>query len=269
MPPLPEVDKTARLPLRLGVVSLCDYPESHMLHGIDQISQANRVPYTQRHGYANLFHNQKMGTRHPVWEALSLTLYHLEHGAEHYDWLFWLDCDAMFVDQSRTLEFLLLKFAGLPDGSALDPNVHLLISEDGRGLAGGNWMVRNSEWGRSFIRSVLGPDDERTNPFMRHDLRDQFSLLWHLVRPGATVGVPTQAPQRPVSAWSDFGYIPEVRLVAQRWFNAYPWAFCRPSHHCFEDGEDFIVSFITLSSVSREMAFALLNKFLQQSLAER
>jgi hypothetical protein len=265
------VAKTVRLPLKLGVVSLCDYAPGHQLHGIDALSQQNRRPYTERHGYANLFHDKRMFARHPVWEALSLTLHHLENprDGERYDWLLWLDCDAMFVDMERTIDYLLLRFAGLPDGSGLDPNVHFIISEDGRGLAGGNWMVRNSEWGRRFLRSVLGPDDEAQNPFMRHDLRDQFSLLWHLVRPGATRGMPSQKPGGRVEAWGDIEYIPEVRLVPQKWFNAYPWAFCRPSHHCFEDGEDFIVSFITLSSVSREMAFALLNKFLHQSLASR
>ena len=44
----------------------------------------------------------------------------------------------------RTIDYLLLRFAGLPDGSGLDPNVHFIISEDGRGLAGGNWMVTES-----------------------------------------------------------------------------------------------------------------------------
>ena len=39
--------------------------------------------------------------------------------------------------------------------------------QDGRGLAGGNWMVRNSEWGRWFLRDVLGPDDEAQNPCAR------------------------------------------------------------------------------------------------------
>jgi hypothetical protein len=33
----------------------------------------------------------------------------------------------------------------------------------------------------------------------------------------------------------------------------------------FNDPEDLVVSFITLSSFSKEMAFAMLNKFLDQS----
>ena len=44
-----------------------------------------------------------------------------------------------------------------------------------------------------------------------------------------------------------------------------PRSSCRPSHHCFDDDTDLVVSFITLSSFSKEMAFAMLHKFLYQS----
>ena len=57
--------------------------------------------------------------------------------------------------------------------------------------------------------------------------------------------------------------------MPQKYMNAYPWASCRPSHHCFDDDpaeKNLVISFITLSSFSREMAYAMLNKFLEQSL---
>merc|ERR1719258_574980 len=47
-PPAPVVAKNVRLPLKIGVVSLCDYAPGHQLHGIDQLSLANRRPYTER-----------------------------------------------------------------------------------------------------------------------------------------------------------------------------------------------------------------------------
>ena len=75
--------------------------------------------------------------------------------------------------------------------------------------------------------------------------------------------VPKQKGQR---TWPSYEYRDNVRLVPQKYLNAYPWASCRPSHHCFEDDEDLVVSFITLSSFSKEMAYAMLNKFLEQSL---
>lgn len=64
-----------------------------------------------------------------------------------------------------------------------------------------------------------------------------------------------------------FEWVDQVRMVPQKYLNAYPWASCRPSHHCFNDQEDLVISFITLSSYSKNFAFSLLNKFLRQSIA--
>jgi len=88
---------------------------------------------------------------------------------------------------TMTLDFIVHKFAGRMDGSGLDDSVHFLISihlvfwadysmdrksskalynlfaikgEDGRGLAGGNWMVRNSPQAIRFLEDVYGEDDE-------------------------------------------------------------------------------------------------------------
>merc|ERR1712226_1715340 len=127
-----------------------------------------------------------------------------------YDWILSMDCDSLVVNTDVTVDSLLYRFAAreTPWGKLeLDPEVHLLISEDGRGLAGGNWIIRNSPRGRDFLREVYGPDDPKLNPYMRHDLRDQFSLLWHLVRPGVSLPMPAEpviaaggTPQPP-EAW--------------------------------------------------------------------
>ncbi|CEM36601.1 unnamed protein product [Vitrella brassicaformis CCMP3155] len=323
--------------LRIGVVTLCEYPEGSPL---PRTSRANREGYTSLHGYANHFYTSRpphasphgsattpAAQRHPVWGAIALTLHHLE--TESYDWLLWMDCDSMFANMTHTIDFLIHHTVGTAtpppatpaaarqcrakhqcqdlaprannnnntsDGWPwLDPSVHLLISEDGRGLAGGNWLVRNSPWSKQFLREVYGPDGP-SNPFLRHDLRDQFSLLWHLIRPLATTPIPPLPlplrqdsstgsaglqmydlskinggnPWRPAS-WDELEYPTQVRLVPQRWINAYPWAICRhtPSHHCFNDRDDFVVAFPTLTSFSDDMVEAFLEKFLNQSLASR
>lgn len=148
-------------------------------------------------------------------------------------------------------------------------DVHLLITEDGRGLAGGIFFIRNSPQGHALVRSVYG---DAGTVYDRHDLKDQWSFLWHLIRPKATGSVkPAElelgSRQSSGNSWEMFEYRDGVRLLPQKYLNSYPWASCRPSHHCFEDEEDLVVSFITLSSFSKEMAFAMLEKFLHQSLA--
>lgn len=59
----------------------------------------------------------------------------------------------------------------------------MLITEDGRGLAGGIFFIRNSYEGKAFIESIYG---DKNTVYDRHDLKDQWSFLWQLVRPKAT-----------------------------------------------------------------------------------
>lgn len=49
--------------------------------------------------------------------------------------------------------------------------------------AGGIFFVRNSPEGKALVSSVYGEVD---NVYNRHDLKDQWSFLWHLMRPKAT-----------------------------------------------------------------------------------
>merc|ERR1719359_366886 len=98
--------------------------------------------------------------RHPVWGQLAGPLELLEQ--QRYDWILSMDCDSLFVNMDVTIDSLLYRFAAreTPWGKfELDPDVHFLISEDGRGLAGGNWIIRNSLRGREFLQDVYGTED--------------------------------------------------------------------------------------------------------------
>ena len=250
---LPQAKETygLRVPeLKIGIASVCAYNETSKLHGIDEISLKNREQYVAKHGYRNVFETDNVAApKHPVWSAFALPLKMLESG--EFDYVMWMDCDALFIDQTRTIEDLMFiaepELASEPGNSKAD----LFISEDGRGLSGGNWIIRNSPWSIQLLKTLLH------NPeYDEWDLRDQFSLLWTLLRPSVSKTV--QDVER---TWGGLGYPDNVRLIPQRLLNAYPWSLCRPSHHCFEDEKDFIVSFITLSSLSREMGFTLLDSF--------
>ena len=232
---------------RIAIATVCDYADpNHTLFGwLGEISKTNRFNYAHRHNYTVVFETESADPgRHPVWSALSLPLRLLE--SNNFDYVMWMDCDALFVDQTVKIE------------SLLSPGKDLFISEDGRGLSGGNWIVRNSEWSKSLLKGIL------ENPvFDLFDLKDQFGLLWTLLRPG--VGAKA-ANTSEVDLTQSMGYPNQVSLVPQRLLNAYPWALCRPSHHCFEDGRDFIVSFITLGSQGREMARNLVSGFAHRAV---
>mmetsp|Transcript_8669 Transcript_8669/g.19193 ORF Transcript_8669/g.19193 Transcript_8669/m.19193 type:complete len:228 (+) Transcript_8669:2-685(+) len=196
-----------------------------------------------------------------------------------------MDCDSLFVNMDVTIDSILYRFAAreTPWGKLeLDPDVHFLISEDGRGLAGGNWIIRNSATGRKLLSQVYGSnDDPEQHPYLKHDLRDQFALLWHLMRPGVSVPMPperaaTGEPLEPLS-WLEMGYAAGVRLVPQELLlGSYPHVSCSQpgdqAHRCFEGGSygkqppDFIASVPLLGALPQDMAQAILDRFLLESL---
>jgi hypothetical protein len=233
-------------PSSIVIATVCDYKDpNHVLYGIEKVSLKNRLQYSKKFNYTIAFETDSKSiiTRYanyssPVWAAIALPLFLLE-SSKNYTYVVSMDCDALFIDQSRRIESIISRF----------PEKSLFISEDGRGLSGGNWIVKNSPWSRKLLRSII-----KTPGYDLFDLKDQFGFLWSLLGPGRW--------HEKNSCHEKFFHYPcEVALVPQRLINAYPFALCRPSHHCFEDGKDFIVSFITLGSQSREMAWSLLDNF--------
>jgi len=279
--------------LRIGVFSLCDYGPESPMHWILARSYRNREVYCQKHGYGMEWTSQRpfsSRTRHPVWGQLAGPLELLESPEHRYDWILSMDCDSLFMAMDMTIDSVLYRFAGreTPWGKIeLDPSVHFLVSEDGRGLAGGNWLVRNSQRGREFLRDVYGSsEDPGENSFLRHDLRDQFSLLWHLVRPGVSVPMPPEQPEAaqarqqigPPHLWADIGYLEGVRLVPQdQLLGSYPHVSCSQpgdrAHRCFQDRDpatgrwsDFIVSVPLLGALPQNMAQAVIDRFLLEAV---
>merc|ERR1712060_378226 len=131
---------------------------------------------------------------------------------------------------------------------------------------------------------VYGPDDPQQNAFMRHDLRDQFSLLWHLVRPGVSLPMPIEPAMLSGGAlaspksWGDIGYLHGVRLVPQEFLlGSYPYVSCSQpgdrAHRCYQGRSatgdvpsDFIVSVPLLGSLPQNIAQALLDRFVLEGL---
>eukprot|EP00913_Durusdinium_trenchii_P013981 g13128.t1 len=237
------------------------------MHWLLSRSQQNRRAYCTRHGYGLEWTSERPASskaRHPVWGQIAGPLELINSGK--YDWILSMDCDSLFVDMSVTLDSLLYRFA-----SRATPWGKLELNpDDGRGLAGGNWLVRSSPEGRKFLQEVYGPDDVALNPYMRHDLRDQFSLLWHLVRPGVSLPFPDEVAARPVR-WANLGYLTLARLVPQELLlGSYPFVSCSQpgdqAHRCFGEAKDFIVSVPLLGSLPQQLAQGILDRFLLEAL---
>ncbi|CEM28910.1 unnamed protein product [Vitrella brassicaformis CCMP3155] len=154
---LTPVPKDFRDPkLRIGIVSICAYTDEWALK---YVTPHNRQIYASRHNYTYLVHdthpmpNQNVHIQHA---KLYLLAHHLRSG--RYDWLMWLDCDSIIMDFNRTIDSIIHTYSQQRDepSSGLDPNVGLLITEEGWGLSSANFLVRNSPWtisvlGRAFV----------------------------------------------------------------------------------------------------------------------
>ncbi|CAD7933984.1 unnamed protein product [Amoebophrya sp. A25] len=170
---------------KIAITSVCAYKEEHMFYELYALVKQNRDRYAALHGYdSHLWNSTFDANRAPVWSAvgLPLSLVQPEYSGTHYDWVVAADCDMMFINMDVKIEKILDEYVNEEtDPAAKD--VHVLITEDGRGLAGGIFLIRNSPEGRAIIQSVYG---ERNTVYDRHDLKDQWSFLWHFIRPKAT-----------------------------------------------------------------------------------
>merc|ERR1711920_207484 len=101
--------------------------------------------------------------------------------------------------------------------------------------------------------------------------------------PGVSLPMPRESQMlangmpQPPQFWTDIGYLPGVRLVPQEFLlGSYPFVSCSQpgdrAHRCFrgrsatESASDFIVSIPLLGSIPQNMAQAILDRFLLESL---
>lgn len=76
----------------------------------------------------------------PAWVKISILLEELER--EEYDWIFWIDPDALFTNMDIHLEQL------------VDDRYSLLITKDVNSLNAGVCMLKVDDWSRRYMREV-------------------------------------------------------------------------------------------------------------------
>ena len=133
---------------RIGLVSICAYPDNHPLI-LKDITPVNRETYTSRHKYKAIVvktHPFGLGSNVCIQHS-KLALMHslLESGL--YDWLMWLDCDSIIVNQERKVSHIIERYS--------TADTHILMTEELLGLSSANWIIRNSEWSREFLKRAF------------------------------------------------------------------------------------------------------------------
>eukprot|EP00933_Yihiella_yeosuensis_P026448 TRINITY_DN20509_c0_g1_i2.p1 TRINITY_DN20509_c0_g1~~TRINITY_DN20509_c0_g1_i2.p1 ORF type:complete len:576 (-),score=50.35 TRINITY_DN20509_c0_g1_i2:27-1703(-) len=130
---------------RIGIVTM----HSPEIMSYANMTAAQNRRYAERHGYGfHIFDHVIDQTRVPHWSKLHAVQLFLAE----YDFVFWIDADAIFYDQSRRIEEV-LAVDSRPDGEiwAQDiwPDYPSLSREEK--IDTGTVLFRNSRWTRQFL----------------------------------------------------------------------------------------------------------------------
>ena len=129
---------------RIVVVSHC-VPDSHDYAEICKIAHQNFKQYCQLQGCQLIFTTKKMpgmGKRHGHWDKVIALQAALKK--PDVDYVFWMDSDALFMNQSVRLETL------LPSGD----NQIAFSRAVGCFISSGQIMLKKGKWADTFLRKV-------------------------------------------------------------------------------------------------------------------
>ncbi|KAK4521977.1 uncharacterized protein ATC70_004516 [Mucor velutinosus] len=161
--------------LNVGVASLCKpfekasiavvtssfiYPDSCMEPSA-ALAADNKRQYAIAHNYAfvarsNEFAQQELRTtkRRTVWGKIDA----VQKVLPKYDWLFWMDMDAVIMNPNITVQGILDDLrAKYPDGPrAFEKNIDLVIAKPTKDkmINAGVFFMRNTEWAQKFLNAV-------------------------------------------------------------------------------------------------------------------
>ncbi|CAO3654084.1 unnamed protein product [Cunninghamella echinulata] len=120
----------------------------------------NKRAYALKHGYSFVARSAEFAQealraeRKTVWGKVDV----IEKVLPKYEWIFWLDMDAVVMDQNRRLEDLLEEVKkSYPLGAeTFDRQIDLVIARPHRDpmINAGVFLMRNTPWSMQFLRDV-------------------------------------------------------------------------------------------------------------------
>lgn len=143
----------------------------------------NKRDYALKHGYsfvarsAEFAQEAARGQRKTVWGKIDV----VEKVLPKYEWIFWLDMDAVVMDQDRDLKDLLDQVKQLyPQGpDAFDDQVDFVVSRPLRDpmINAGVFLMRNTPWSMQFLRDV-----QKTESWYRRGPSYEQGAMWDIMR---------------------------------------------------------------------------------------
>ncbi|CAG8633136.1 3744_t:CDS:2, partial [Scutellospora calospora] len=112
----------------------------------------NKRRYAKKHGYSFVprseeYYQQIYKEREKVWRKIDV----IEKVLPHYDWVFWLDMDAVIANQNISIEQLFEKFKKkVGKGRFNDINFVIVRPRNDVMINAGVFLIKNSEWSENF-----------------------------------------------------------------------------------------------------------------------
>lgn len=223
---------------------------------VAQQSLENKRLFSELHGYTLIIETEAFErTRPAAWSKLIGLRRHLEH----YDWLLYLDADAVVMNPEKTVEALI----------PADPDTHLVLTDDWSGPNTGCMLVRRhpwtswllEEWFRQTLflgRPQAHMSSSRHWPFLFEQRALHYMLqtpLWRHLRnptfPGSPEDVDRHVRHLPQCALNSYFMHPGMR---RNYRGQLPfWSFYDSSQYV--DG-DFILHFAGYKGRTKQRLFA-------------
>jgi len=96
--------------------------------------------YCKKHSYDFISYDRHLDpSRHPAWSKIKAIHNHIDD----YDWIMWIDADAIFLNHNKRIEPL------------LDDGYNIIISKTFDLINSGVFLIKgNNEWSKSFLDDV-------------------------------------------------------------------------------------------------------------------
>ncbi|PKC14898.1 hypothetical protein RhiirA5_494999 [Rhizophagus irregularis] len=141
------------------------------------LSAKNKREYAEMHGYAFVsrsaeFAQQLYHDRKPVWGKIDA----IEKLLPYYEWLIWLDMDAIFVNRSLTVERFLEMCEEKVGGKEEFEKINIIVARpiNDKMINAGVFLIKNSAWTRDLLRRGIQPryDFSYTGSLEQEAMRD-------------------------------------------------------------------------------------------------
>jgi hypothetical protein len=169
-------ETTNKLRPNIAVMTSSFYYKDHCMLKAGLLSAINKIEYAEKYGYAFVarsaeFAQQIYRRRRLVWGKIDA----IEKVLPYYEWLLWLDMDAIFVNRSLSIEDLLKTCEKRAGGKKAFEKINLVVARPvgDKMINAGVFLIRNTDWSRDFLRRGVQS---------RYDLVETGSLEQQAIR---------------------------------------------------------------------------------------